>query len=323
MAAFPAGSKAYVECGNEPWNYEQAYTQFRYFIGLARTKFSNGSAMVGYAYIASQQHTWFYNALQANGRGSELVRVFNCQAAVSSTAEVLFTWLSANSVYADMIVIAPYFSNAPADLPSMTSIYAGLNAGQILDLADAYLAYANYYQPLLGAYQAAVSGHTGFAGQPVALGCYEGGISGLSMGGSGPQQELQAVACHYHPQVGALTTGYMAILQSYGFSIFNYYCLDQVPVVESGSYQTATYGVYLAYGALPGKGDGSDGLHDNLPDIAGTPPSAPNLLLDVTPIGAAINSWNGMGTVVTTTYNHPRSTIKPRLNRSQRRLFSR
>ena len=131
-------------------------------------------------------------------------------------------------------------------------------------------------------------------GQKSALVCYEGGCASANMGGTGQVQLAQSLATHYHPRLYDVLMGHFAMLQAAGVTLFNYYCLDQLPTADGSAYPSQTYGVYPTFGMAAGRGDGSDGLYKNLSDIAGTPPGSPNLDRVVSPLAAAINAWNGV-----------------------------
>jgi hypothetical protein len=247
--------------------------------------------MQAYAKVASQRHTWWATAL--GGRSGELTRVFNCQQDGPATGSDVFTYCNAHGQTVDLIVISPY-TNVP-DIKAQTqwnTIFDGLTAAQTCDFADIQNNLANRYQPVWAGWQAAVANQTTVSGHTCRWGAYEGGQYTSAVGGADLSQVRQNFGGRYHPLEYPVTLGLLSLLQSYGCSVFNHYALDQPPILGGPGVQ-GFFGVYYAHGALAGRGDGSDGLHDNRPDIAGAPPGVVNLLTAVTPIGQAYNDWNG------------------------------
>jgi hypothetical protein len=243
--------------------------------------------------------------------------VFNCQFADSTKATSVFTYCGAHSKLVGMIATAIYTGNFPGSMSSFTALYPTLTAPQLVDIASAWLHSGNYYQSLLAAYQAAVAGHP-----PTVLGAYEGGLASMDLGGNLLTLEKQSICARYHPGVYNYILDYLSILQSYGVKLLNYYSLDQLPVSDFSAGVTSCYGVYDDWLSTAGRGDGSDGKHDNRIEIGTT---APLGIIDfrtaVTPIGAAINTWNGMKAVPSRANNMYVKPVRP--GRAGRRLFRR
>jgi len=75
------------------------------------------------------------------------------------------------------------------------------------------------------------------------------------------------------------------------------YQFNQSP---SEANQLGNYWLMLAASTIIGKGDGSDGKHNNLPDIAGTPVGIPQLWIAPNPGALAVQVWDGASTPPTT-----------------------
>lgn len=296
MLAMPRGSRCYYECGNEPWNSAFGFPYFGCYYGYGATLGGGANAMLGYGYLATRQHTWFYNRLQTQGRGNELIRVFNCALDSPDTFVTVANYCDQHGFKIDRAMIAPYLQSGPLNVTGLGGLVSGYNAAQLADQCDAWAGLGNFYQPKLKGWQDLVASVGMSINQAIGLSGYEGGLATMNLGGNQATQEAQSFGSRYHPQVYKMGLGYLSMLQSYGMMEFNDYNLTQPATADFTAYRTSNYGKYWAFNATAGIGDGSDGLYDNRPDIAGVPPGVPNLLLDVSPWGAAMNFWNGAST---------------------------
>ncbi len=296
MAATPPGTMVRLEIGNEPWNSAFGYPFYQYYDGLHYT-LGLPDTQTAYAMKASQIHTWFHDRLATQGRGNELIRGFNCQFADIGTTSSVYTYCNNNGKLIDEIWVAPYVNIFPSFQPGQESIYDNMTAAQLCDALDAAIGLGNHYQPALTQYLASVNQQAINSGHPCRLAGYEGSIATMEIGGSDcTVREMQAIAAIYWPQIYYITKAYIGMYQQYGnLSVENVYSLDQPAVNDGGNCISAVYGKNMWYTFEPGIGDGSDGKHDNRPDLLGAPPSGPNWNLEVTPTAAAVQWWNGIG----------------------------
>jgi hypothetical protein len=281
----PVGRPRYFETGNEPWNF--FFPAFQYYYGVSQLN-SLGDPQKGYAMLATQKQAWATTAL--GDEAGSLIRVFNCAAAAPGTAVSVLNYVNDNNFPIDALSCAPYLFSEPADEPGLTAICANLNSSQLVDCLGAFSAFANSTQAIAATYQSLAESQSITSGHHTFWCCYEGGIAGNSMGGSPTIDLRQALSPRYDPQQGQELQGYFSNLQQYGCVDICIYNTDQFP---GGDFANAVYGVTVGWFNPPGAGDGSDGKHNNLPDIAGVPPGIPDFLRDVSPMLYAINQWNG------------------------------
>lgn len=288
MAALPVGSRVYLELANEPWNDSSGFPFSGYWFGQAVVQ-GLADPQTAYAKAAAQIHAWF--AARLGARAGELVRVFNVQFGAQGTMDSVTTYCNAHGLPIDMVVTAPYISAQPANETAggMADIYPDLTAPQLIDFTWWWFLEGGFYAENLALYQARC------AAQGCLLGCYEGGLASLSMGGDATTQDAQAINGRYHPDVYPMMFGWHSFLQGYGVKTANNYNFDQLPVNDGGGATNSTYGVYWGTAVKRGRGDGSDALHDNRTEVFGGPPGLVDMATAVSPLGLAFNDWNGPG----------------------------
>jgi hypothetical protein len=292
LAAVPAGRKCYLEIGNEPWNGAgSGFPDYRYLFNEAVKAGITEMAM--YARLAGQRHAWFKAILDAAGRGGELVRCFGCQLGNPSlTAGEVLGYCNANNIPVDMLLLADYFAYEPYNVAGLTALQGGLTAAQLADGVEASKALGMIFDPEFKLFTSLIATQNATHVVQTALGGYEGGAAGHVAGGDQATQERQSMSAKFHTQTRKTAFAHMGQLQAYGLSIYNQYCNTQPAVNDFTAYKISVYGIHQGYASRPGKGDGTDGLHNNLPDIAGVPPGPINLTLAVSPIAAGLRDWN-------------------------------
>jgi hypothetical protein len=272
LATMPLGSKLIWELSNEPWNYR--FSAYWYCDAYART---HGliDYSTGYAALAAHQHAVATTAL--GSRTNELVRAFGCTAMESSTYESVISYCASISAPVDLILISNYLNIEPQGST------LGLTAAQLVDCADITLHLSGQVATVFASIQAACqAASTG--GHTVNWGIYES-QSSFSIGGTTLQQQQQAFSSPLHPLEYRCKLANFALAQQYGATVFAIYAFDDQAFDE---FPQSNYGVFHAVNAVNGIGDGSDGNHDNRPDIAGIPPGVPDLRTAVYPKGAAV-----------------------------------
>lgn len=290
LANMPAGRKCYLELGNEHWNSTgAAFPDYKFLFnegvkaGLSITQL--------YCQLVAQRHAWFKAILDAVGRGGELIRIYGGQetAPGAAGAEIL-AYSLAHGAPIDAIVIADYFSYYPYGMAGLGTLMGSLTAAQLADGAEAEQAVGLTKDVYLKAWKTLIDNHNAAHGTNIRLGGYEGGCPWFAAGGGSTIEARQSINAKYHPQTRKTAMGHMAQLQSvYGWSFFNQYTDTQPPGGDVGN--NSVYGIHLTYASRPGRGDGTDSLHNNLPDIAGVPPG-PFSQLSVSPIAGGLRDWN-------------------------------
>lgn len=289
-ATMPVGSQLIWEPDNETWNFN--FPGFWSCDSYARV---NGLAnfTIGYAAIAAHQHAVATTAL--GSRSGELVRAFGCTTVDSTTYTSLLSYCASISAPVDLILISDYVSIVPQQVGGVD--YSVYDAAMLVDCTDATIQLAGQVAAGFAAVQAAcVAASTG--GHTVRWGIYEAQTF-TSIGGTTLQQQKQAYGAVLHPLQYQAKLANFALAQQNGATVMAIYSFDEQAFDE---FPNANYGVFHAVNPTNGIGDGSDGLHDNRPDIVGTPPAVPDLRTAVYPMGAAVQAWNGGGGTLSNPY---------------------
>lgn len=301
LATMPVGSRLIWEVSNETWN-----NRFPAYWGCSGYARMNGlaSSTIAYAALSARQHAVATAALGA--RAGELIRAFGCTAVDSSTYTSLLTYCASISAPVDLILISNYVNIVPQQVAGIN--YTPYDAAMLVDCSDAAIQLSGQVASDFAAVQAAcVAASSG--GHTVHWGLYEA-QSTTSIGGTTLQQQEQAFAAVFHPLQYRAKLANFALAQAHGATVFAIYSFDEQAFDE---FAQTNYGVFHAVNATNGIGDGSDGKHDNRPDIAGAPPAIPDLRTAVYPMGAAVQTWNGSLDLPT----------PGNLTRNRRRVFAR
>jgi hypothetical protein len=296
----PVGTKCHFDTADEWWNFQLGFPSYHVFFGYSAIQgLSPVSAGTGYAKMNSANQAIFYAQLQTHGRGNELIRTFNGQYGDTSRIGVVTTWLNAQSPAPklDEIVFAPYIGQSQVEQIGFDSIYANITAAQSCECLDASLVLDKSFTTTMALYTGIAAAQAATQGSPCELGCYEGNL-GFALGPL-PSIALntiqrQAYYPRYHPLAYGVMQGYLTLLQQAGVKAYFFYQRNQLPSEASN---LGVYNWTTSISAIIGYGDGSDGKHNNLPDIAGAPPGTANQWLGPSPIAAAFRDWHGVSPV--------------------------
>ena len=282
----PTGCRIYFELANEHWNFGAGFVNYNYFQGLGQQL--GGDATVGYTVRAGHVYGVAKAALTAAGRGADFRGIFGTQAAVPNVTSQIVAAAQAQSpaISIDCIAPASYMNSFPLGEPQNDAVAATLTVDQCLDLLERYMLLQVPAQLLAAHYKIASATYP-----QVELVTYEGAIATAFIGGSTMTRALQSQACSHHPRFGPIYTYLYQTCQDVGqASRHCHYALTHIygDEVSTGS---TLYSAYSAWNMKPGKGDGSDGQYNVLPDLVGVPPGVANLSKAVSVLANAIINW--------------------------------
>ncbi len=316
-----AGRRVWFEYTNEPWNGDPAYPQFHFIRVMARefalARPNNPAwdadeairARRWYVMRAGQIRALARAAWTAAGRDvNDLGLALNAQFVNSNRAlefaadaDLIDTHGRHNTdpafsgpIQFEGFAVAPYVFSHPYSNSSITTAqYDAMTVPQVMDIGDAFQ--RNIRATMYGAIAKTHANNLttlAAAGRPgIKYLCYEGGPSVMGLGGTPTQQHLRTVAWSLHPRARAQFLAHLELFNEVGVREYVKYGMFGNYVLENG--YGHCYNTYAGLEQRAGLGDGTDGLHDNRPDIMNSSGMAikPSMAYVVSPIGSAVRTW--------------------------------
>jgi len=256
LANLPVGRQIRVEYSNEVWNF--GFRQWEYargegaLLGLRAQEY--------YADRSRQVHDIFVSVFSAAGRDSDVIRVFAGQHMnVDRTNSILNRCLNQGHPV-DEFAVAPYW-NSVRDVETHASTLNNMNTQQLQDVIQMTLQYGVLGRRIGEQYSAVKARFPN-----AELTCYEGSPE-KAVPNSQPDYQNHMWA--QHPRMRHTYKYFLQKCQDEGVSLFVHYRLCARWGLQDHSDQTV-WPAYLHMAQEAGKGDGSDGKHDNLSTPAET-----------------------------------------------------
>jgi hypothetical protein len=280
LGATAPGTPIYVEYGNEMWN--QGFHHWLYAV-IKSQQYATGHAADPATYplvIADQQQWYAYRASQhfdtararavAAGRPpSDIVRVLGAQTNyVAATTASSVPWMAANGKTFDRLTIFGYMDLGTLGQGLSTtpggSIDAAIDRLDERGRLDLFAASAlRGDQSYLAAQHRAILDAHGFqlgGPNPVALNCYEAGLSNLGQYGTVESNTYMTHLMAGDPRIYRLQLAVFQHLDAQGFREWGRYTLDY----NAGAAGRAIWATYLT--AAGGPGTGTPGENANVVD---------------------------------------------------------
>jgi hypothetical protein len=272
FANYPTDRDLLVEYDNETWNFAFNGFGWHQLMNYATTNLTvsqltstypgNGGALTAqhYLYRGGLIAARLQAMSTALGRTGSVKWLINCQLGAGASAgqisdhDAFLTYVEANGWPLSLIAHAPYFW-IDNNITGYTALQNSVSDAACLDLYihDVYYnpnTYNNYAALVL----TAIAKHPGHGYQMMA---YEGGQASALMSAA-TNFGNRAKDIMYHPNNRIIEEDTYAWIQSKGYVKFHLYDYNS-PYHTDGNYD-----LYHGVLQLPGRGDGSDGLHNNL-----------------------------------------------------------
>lgn len=306
----PAGDTRpiYHEHGNEPWNYSPDFKTYYHnvFMGL---EFAQQRAAAGDpSWVNADQPTvaFWYEIMRsrkvfegieaawvAAGRDpAQLNWVLNIQmASISQTTSALTFCANHDSdgrlpteagysgpMVPSLIAVSPYFAPGQTNPAIPTATWDSLTVPMVADYVDVYCAYYQYtdqYAQAIGHKQAIQDAAVNLnvpAFANIRIAGYEGGPAKVTMGGTLDRMEKHTLAWNFHPCIHPQYQTFLREYETLGYEVFVDYDCGGDFCYESPYHKV--YAAFVGMAQKPGKGDGSDGLTNNvalIQDASGNP----------------------------------------------------
>jgi hypothetical protein len=286
-ANLAAGQKIYVECANEPWNFNEP--PFAYFYQRSVSMNLGGGWIPAYCITAKNQWDRFREGLAVHDRESDLIRVLGSQYGVTGVTGALCDFCQDHGIAFDAVTISPYVQNAGyaalyESSPEMAAIVRRMTFEQDMDLCEAMHTWGR-----LGDFPA---GHRAYLDQHgltnVKIVAYEASINSTvpSAPGFVPKAVRRLHYARAHPRMFGIVMNYMRNHEDYGFSGLWYFLLS-----ASGQFGSDDGEVnWVSYDntplQLPGTGDAEQDPYNV------TDPERMDLIKSQ--MGGAINAWSAL-----------------------------
>ncbi len=291
LAGQPASRKVWVEYSNEVWLNSFQQTFYAYAMGSLAGISGGNVGRRWYGRRSGEIHNLFEAAMEARqvGLSAGLKRVYATQGANSGETTSTIQEAFIQGYRVDAIAVAPYLNVTPrADFNRDT--WAQCDIDHVMDLDAETMKgpqiYVFNHQDALAAHYDHAS--LGFP-QPEII-CYEGGIENAVRDHVDTTANSFAtrLTIHWsrHPRMYNHTFRQFTRMEAAGVTLFNYYLLNGSPQYSS---QANVWSVYTGSGQRAGRGNGSDGLNNNLNDLN----DIPNL---VVPVAGAFETWMATAT---------------------------
>lgn len=259
------GLKLRCEYTNEAWN-----NQFGGFTYCQNLSYSLGVGTTeAYAIRAGQVHAFAATAFSDAGRANDLVRVLGSQAGNATLTADLLGFAAAHSLPVDAVAVAPYIDNGPFNgpaEPTLIATWGSLDDDQRMDLAELY-ARDGHWDSIVAPHKSAILASAYPSAKLVG---YEGGLQfGPSIGATqiSLTDSQKTVHCSLgwskHPRARGIVLYLMDLFQANGMEDI---AIFQLTGRTEGYADAlgANWSVIPAFGVVPGRGDGTDGLASNL-----------------------------------------------------------
>jgi hypothetical protein len=283
------GSKARIEFANEPWNFISPPFTF-----LNQAAYAQGKGLNWISYYCDRSaHHWSVigQAMTAQGRGSDMVRVLGGQYGYVGLTQQMADYCKGNGYGFDEFAVAPYidfvasFASAPApNEPSLKPLVDLLTADQHLDLGEAMHTFTGY-EKTIPQYRAALDA-SGFPSARVVG--YEGGPSGTVLYTTGVPSRVgeRSHAVHRSPRYYGFLLHHLRTMEEAGMKLYHFYFLS------GGGDQVQPDGSYPMWSAYQGT-DQPAGTGDPALDPANV--ATPDRIdLIKSEAGGAFNRWSSL-----------------------------